>query len=245
MRKYMSKSQRACDSCRARKSACRIDTVPPCRLCHLSRRECTFNAASRNTRAPAASVAHVSPDSSVQEPANPDVSNQRNDNLSSNNAFFDQHGYLLPGELPDPSADFWLDQAMVDIDMQAFNHINTSPNDTTVDHIGLPSPSTQGHETTSIVCGLTGDMDPYLMQRYNFGPDSSLVFKRLAIRSMTQHVHPVQLLVSNSVDTGSKSIHDSHSSRKQLQELVSPDVGVRLISLYGASRPTTTPLQLS
>ncbi|KAI2486117.1 fungal specific transcription factor domain protein [Pyrenophora tritici-repentis] len=232
MRKYMSKSQRACDNCRARKSACRIDTAPPCRLCHLSRRECTFEAASRNTRAPAASAAHISPKNSSQEPANSDVTNQHNDSLNSGNAFFDQQGYILPGELPDPSAGFWLDQAMIDMDVQAFNHIDTSPNDTSVGHLGLPSPTALGNETTSVLCGLTGDMDPYLMQRYNFGPDNNFVFKRLAVRSMAQHVHPVQMLVSNIMDTEDNSGENSDTFRQQLEKLVSLDVGVRLISLF-------------
>ncbi|KAJ5513284.1 hypothetical protein N7463_002836 [Penicillium fimorum] len=41
-RRYMSKRDRACDSCRARKAACRIDRAPPCYLCTLHRKECTF-----------------------------------------------------------------------------------------------------------------------------------------------------------------------------------------------------------
>lgn len=44
-RRYMSKSQRACDLCRARKSACRIDKDGiPCRLCTAHGRQCTFNS---------------------------------------------------------------------------------------------------------------------------------------------------------------------------------------------------------
>ncbi|CAI7570232.1 unnamed protein product [Penicillium glandicola] len=38
----MSKRDRACDSCRARKAACRIDRTPPCYLCTLNGKECTF-----------------------------------------------------------------------------------------------------------------------------------------------------------------------------------------------------------
>lgn len=41
-RRYMSKRNRACDSCRARKAACRIDRAPPCYLCTLHGKECTF-----------------------------------------------------------------------------------------------------------------------------------------------------------------------------------------------------------
>ncbi|EMD93697.1 hypothetical protein COCHEDRAFT_1223361 [Bipolaris maydis C5] len=232
MRKYMSKSQRACDSCRARKSACRIDSAPPCRLCHLSGRDCTFEAASKNTRASAATATHVSLNSSTQEPAGPVVPSQQSYVLNSDGAFFDQQGYLLLGESPDPSANLWVDQTMMDMNIQNFQHINPPPNDVSMDYPGLPSPSAQGLETTSIVCGLTGDMDPYLMQRYNFGPDNNFVFKRLAVRSVRQDTHPVQFLVSNITDVAEECDQHNQSLRKQLEKLVSPDVGVRLISLF-------------
>ena len=45
-RRYMSKSQRACDFCRERKSACRIEGGAPCQLCSYYQRECTFNSGS-------------------------------------------------------------------------------------------------------------------------------------------------------------------------------------------------------
>jgi hypothetical protein len=66
MRRYMSKSQRACDSCRVRKSACRIDSSPPCRLCHLSGRECTFEKTFRATRSIPGPASRVSPGSADQ-----------------------------------------------------------------------------------------------------------------------------------------------------------------------------------
>lgn len=44
-RRYMSKSQRACDLCRSRKSACRVDKVGSrCRLCSSLGRQCTFDS---------------------------------------------------------------------------------------------------------------------------------------------------------------------------------------------------------
>ena len=44
-RRYMSKSQRACDLCRSRKSACRTDRAGlPCRLCSSLGRQCTFDS---------------------------------------------------------------------------------------------------------------------------------------------------------------------------------------------------------
>ena len=41
-RRYKSKSQRPCDFCRRRRSACRIISAPPCELCKAHGRECTF-----------------------------------------------------------------------------------------------------------------------------------------------------------------------------------------------------------
>ncbi|EUC39970.1 hypothetical protein COCMIDRAFT_110019 [Bipolaris oryzae ATCC 44560] len=228
----MSKSQRACDSCRARKSACRIDSGPPCRLCHLSGRECTFEAVPKNTRASAATATHVALSTPTEELASLEAASQQSNVLNSNSAFFDQQGFLWPGESPDPLANLWVDQAMIDMNIQNFNHINPPPNDVSMDSLPLPSPSTLGPQTTSMVCGLTGDMDPYLLQRYNFGPDSDFVFKRLAVRSVRQDIHPVQLLVSNVTDAAEGCDQHNHSLRKQLEKLVSPDVGVRLISLF-------------
>lgn len=107
---------------------------------------------------------------------------------------------------------------MIDMNMQSFNHVNTSPNDAAMDHLTLPSSSAQGLATTSTVCGLTGDMDPYLMQRYNFDPDNNFTFKRLVIRSVTRDVHPVQLLVSNIPAAAKESDNECHSFRRQLEK---------------------------
>jgi hypothetical protein len=49
-RRYMSKSQRACDFCRERKSACRIEGGVPCQLCSYYKRQCTFNSSSSARR---------------------------------------------------------------------------------------------------------------------------------------------------------------------------------------------------
>lgn len=51
-RRYMSKRNRACDSCRARKAACRIDQAPPCYLCTLYGKECTFLQPTSRPRQP-------------------------------------------------------------------------------------------------------------------------------------------------------------------------------------------------
>lgn len=253
----MSKSQRACDSCRARKSACRIDSSPPCRLCHLSGRECTFDKTSQTSRVVRGPRSQVSPTDTNQlssEPANPTLVEPRPNTSCANDVQFGQLNgdgldtndindqgihhlaslapdYSLPGELDNVQDGFWLDQSMMDIGMQAFDYMDASPNDVAVDQAGFPSARLPpGVKTTSIICGLTGDMDPYLMQRYNFDSENNFVFKRLTVQSLSQDVHPVQLLVSNVVEDVDKTANDT--ARGHLEQLVSPDVGIRLVSLY-------------
>lgn len=57
-RRYMSKRDRACDSCRVRKAACRIDRTPPCYLCTLHGKECTFVQPTSRLRQPFFEVIH-------------------------------------------------------------------------------------------------------------------------------------------------------------------------------------------
>jgi hypothetical protein len=139
-------------------------------------------------------------------------------------------GALLSGETNDASGDFWLDQAMMDIDMQAYNYINTPPDAAVMPQGASHPPTSTQQEMFKIACGLTGDMDPYVMQRYNFDPNNNFVFKRLTVQSMSQDIHPVQLLAYNQPESIDKSKDDA--DQEFLETLVSPDVGTRLISLY-------------
>jgi len=139
-------------------------------------------------------------------------------------------GYLFPGELGGVEDNSWLDQAMMDIGMQAFDQVDVSPNAAVTDQASGSLTAQPHEESISIVCGLTGDMDPYLMQRYNFDSNNNFVFKRLTVRSMSQDVHPVQLLMFNASEETKTTATDT--AREHLERLVSPDVGSRLIVLY-------------
>lgn len=138
-------------------------------------------------------------------------------------------GALLSGET-NASGDFWLDQAMMEIGMQAYNYINTPPYAlVTPQGVSHPPTSTQ-QEMFKIACGLTGDTDPYVMQQNNFDPNNNFVFKRLTVQSLPQDIHPVELLAYNQPESIDKSKDDA--DQEFLETLVSPDVGTRLISLY-------------
>ncbi|KAG9568434.1 hypothetical protein KCU61_g7351, partial [Aureobasidium melanogenum] len=140
-------------------------------------------------------------------------------------------GALRSGDTDAGQGDFWLDQAMLDIDMQAYNYINTPPEAAAIPQGASRSPTSTQQEMFKIACGLTGDMDPYVMQRYNFDSNNNFVFKRLTVQSMSQDIHPVQLLAYNQPECIDRSEDDT--DRQSLERLVSPDVGTRLISLYG------------
>ncbi|KAH0328936.1 hypothetical protein KCU71_g842, partial [Aureobasidium melanogenum] len=118
-------------------------------------------------------------------------------------------GALRSGDTDAGQGDFWLDQAMLDIDMQAYNYINTPPEAAAIPQGASRSPTSTQQEMFKIACGLTGDMDPYVMQRYNFDSNNNFVFKRLTVQSMSQDIHPVQLLAYNQpecIDSSLKAV---------------------------------------
>ncbi|THY19389.1 hypothetical protein D6D01_07072 [Aureobasidium pullulans] len=138
-----------------------------------------------------------------------------------------------PDVLTGIQGDFWLqdpvlDNAILESCMHSLDQSNTSPVDAPSDRV-VSTSEHLGQDLPSIVCGLTGDMDPYLMRRYNFDSDDTFVFKRLAIRSVSKETHPVQFLVSaiqEAEDTNKEMI------RTQIDDLISLDIGIRLISLF-------------
>ncbi|KAG9668270.1 hypothetical protein KCU99_g6472, partial [Aureobasidium melanogenum] len=210
---------------------------------------------SRSTRTTRTAVSHVSPDEMIHAssgPAEPRVTDRQFDISGLHNAHLEtqqleelpahdlEHndisnladlapGALLSGET-NASGDFWLDQAMMEIGMQAYNYINTPPYAlVTPQGVSHPPTSTQ-QEMFKIACGLTGDTDPYVMQQNNFDPNNNFVFKRLTVQSLPQDIHPVELLAYNQPESIDKSKDDA--DQEFLETLVSPDVGTRLISLY-------------
>ncbi|KAH6876363.1 fungal-specific transcription factor [Thelonectria olida] len=86
--------------------------------------------------------------------------------------------------------------------------------------------------------GLTGDMDPYLLQRYQTDHRGIFKFKQLAIHSVQPDPLPTQFLVSqpslfshSREEAGHTGIQDSEQ-REKLEKYVSESMGKRLIALY-------------
>ncbi|KAL5338361.1 fungal-specific transcription factor domain-containing protein [Aspergillus crustosus] len=218
-RRYMSKAQRACDACRTRKSACQIDLAPPCRLCRAHGQPCEFTSRPRPRKSPSsAAVNHVALPSADVEAASP---------------------ALLSG----------LDLEIPHLDM------NPSPrhDDSMFDDLALsmydsyqPSIQTAGSETaprsldnlpdlTAQLCGLTGDMDPYVLQHYNFDANSEFAFSRLTVRQVEKSAVPVQFLLSKqelTLDSRAETELSPTTGITDINIIVPPEIGDRLISLF-------------
>lgn len=250
-RRYMSKSQRACDFCRERKSACRIEGGAPCQLCSYYHRGCTFNRGSsaRKRRAPNESDTGVAlapsmRPSSVESATDLRAANQP-ETLSSRmletqdfesaaqpnhlEIYTDSNDHILveepQGELQavlPPSGDLF----------DPFGDWFASPN-LLMNGNGEFEISSQLPIQDGRYCGLTGDMDPYLLRLYRFNEHSVFPFKKLTVRSIDAGRLPVQFLqtIKDESEITSPVPDTDDLSRSELESIVPQVVGIRLISL--------------
>ncbi|KAF5253726.1 hypothetical protein FANTH_1418 [Fusarium anthophilum] len=241
MRKYMSKRQRPCDFCRSRKTACRIESSPPCRLCQQYGRECTFVEAARpRKRQQATETSHGYHD--AEDAIGPSTSSEI---VEENLAVFNQNEISPPeaDTFPDVNMDFLQD---LDIDGPEYQFMFQTPDNNAPSTVAgsvdgsysKTFPLLDGHENLHPeTLGLSGDMDPYLLQRYQSDEHGTFKFKQLAIRSVTSNT-PVQFLISQPSLFAQSRKEVGHtgasisSQRAELEKAVSPNMGKRLISLY-------------
>ncbi|KAF5533249.1 transcriptional regulatory [Fusarium mexicanum] len=241
MRKYMSKRQRPCDFCRSRKTACRIESSPPCRLCQQYGRECTFVEAARPRKRQ--QTTETSPGYHDAEDA--DAIRPSSEAVEETLAAFNQTEISPPeaDTFPDVNMDFLQD---LDIDGPEYQFMFQTPDNNAPSTVAgsvdgsynKTCPLLDGHENLHPeTLGLSGDMDPYLLQRYQSDEHGTFKFKQLAIRSVNSNT-PVQLLISqpslfaqSRKEVGHTSASIS-SQRAELEKAVSPNMGKRLISLY-------------
>ena len=100
----------------------------------------------------------------------------------------------------------------------------------------FPANSSNDSTTTATVsqlCGLTGDMDPFLLSYYRFDSTGTFRFKRLAIHSAFDGIHPVQFLISPATmeHKAGEAESEIDADRAQLNDIVNAQVGHRLIEL--------------
>lgn len=247
-RRYMSKSQRACDFCRERKSACRIQGGAPCQLCSYYKRECTFNTASGarkrrrliNTDA-VATVATSTRPSSAACVSGPSAANltetptthtpdaQISEHMCHPAVSTDLNGIFLPEDF---HSDVQSDVPLMDDAFGSFNDWFPSPNQfmDVVEGTDVPE---QSSIQEGRYCGLSGDMDPYLLRLYRFNQQSHFPFKKLTVRSVDAGRLPVQFLqtLRDGPDTENPVADNDEISRAELSAIVPHAIGVRLVSL--------------
>lgn len=254
MRRYMSKSQRACDFCRSRRSACRIETAPPCQLCAAHGRSCTFEEPARPRKARrldadrnSSSSTHPAtiPAPTAVQPTEQDFASWMmdmnfdldmvNQDWSASLGLDPPLETLIATEDATASPANGNDDENLPQGLQFLGGHETSPamhSDAEKSQISRSSQDVNASTTTGQLCGLSGDMDPYLLDKYCFDPGShSMVFKKLAVRSVTRGIHPVQFLVTIDQQTEDRALL-LDEQRIELEGLVSPEIGSRLIDLY-------------
>lgn len=110
-----------------------------------------------------------------------------------------------------------------------------------------PQPQTQERSldnlpgVTAQLCGLTGDMDPYVLRRYRYNDNGEFCFSKLSIRTVQDSTIPVQFLLSPkdlSLDSTLEAELEegdglsAENERDRLSDLIPNGIGKRLIGLF-------------
>ncbi|KAK1990903.1 fungal-specific transcription factor domain-containing protein [Colletotrichum falcatum] len=248
-RRYMSKRQRPCDFCRSRKTACRIDPAPPCRLCALHGRECTFveSAAPRKRRRllsdEARSRAAPLPPPASQAPMPTTAAPSPARLLPRGPGGQPPHGdeMALVDGLDDLDATQSEFEAMFQTP-RAFGTPSTARASTSPRRPGSRG-EVGGHRPPGAnpqLLGLSGDMDPLLLRHYRVDESGVFRFKELAVHAVQGPSTPFQFLLSqpsifsrrrDECGVGRPSEEDALAG--QLAEAVPAAVGARLVALFG------------
>ncbi|OLN92250.1 putative transcriptional regulatory protein C25B8.11 [Colletotrichum chlorophyti] len=248
-RRYMSKRQRPCDFCRSRKTACRMDQAPPCRLCVLHGRQCTFieAAAPRKRQVPVDDGVML--DGTV---AQGPLSSQTHRTMAASSPEplqLSQISPEIPAEHPSEDSNMnFVENFNFDTTQSEFEAMFRSPRPPSTpsaktSQAATPRPAGPLRETeypagaNPQVLGLTSDMDPLLLRYYRFDDNGMFGFKELAIHSIQDSPIPCQFLVSQQSlfarrreETGLGNRHGAEI--QPLEKVISVEIGTRLMRLF-------------
>lgn len=255
-RRYMSKSQRACDFCRSRKTACRIVNLPPCRLCSQHGCACTFNketvrrqpketrSLQQKTMSALQSGRELTPRASTsfsQETLIDDGAFSAEDHGQSdepNAGVFGVDNLTPDGSFNDYSNSHFENVVGLADDSTMNLNINTTQDlsDEILDSILRSEASPLDDDTLRYYVGPTGEQDPNLLRRYRFNDHNEFWFKKLGIRTTSPGPNPTLWMLSLSKQhpvISDDSIRQSPTDKQRelLESLVQPNIGGRIISL--------------
>lgn len=259
-RQYMSKAQRPCDFCRVRKTACRIQAGPPCRMCILHTRSCTFGFVSPARLQKSRGLARDTSDTmrtiagqfaaSEELPENHSHQPPAEDLPAEHPAFYfaapTEDGYestschqfeasLVDFRIPTPTFahDGGDGSAITSSPSMALDPVPTRPEllDTLL--------GSDNMESTPHFIGTTGEFEPHLVRHYLCDAGGRKRFKKLTVQFVQSGTIPShfwftsQSLYSQSREkAGVLRLCNTPEERDKLESLVSTSVGRRLIRLF-------------
>lgn len=235
-RAYKSRNKRPCDFCRYKKAACHLDRDPPCELCIRYGKECTFIESPAKRRRPN------------------NEERRSSDFLPPPSSSFDISSELMNWEHPMPSfmpaslpSDFSFDPPLYEpLMFEQFDPVQAGlapqQNDTpqslpmSIDDPSEPSLDAQTASNAQLV-GLSGESDPYLLRQYRYNGNNECQFQTIRMRRVGDNdCVPVHFMIQqNNLAAKAQPAEDPNSGdawRREVKDMVSDDVGKRLIRLY-------------
>lgn len=234
-RAYKSRNKRPCDFCRYKKAACHLDSAPPCELCSRYNKECTFVESPAKRRRP-------NDEQRIQD-IPPPFEPMGGFDMNTELLHWEQPpGPFFPG-IPqnlgfNPVVPF---EPLV---FEQFDPVNAglAPPTATPQSLPLengnseePSLDNQASSNAQLV-GVSGECDPYLLRQYKYDSNNECSFQQLRIRRVGDNRGiPVHFMIQqNKLANKAQPIESSEGSdtwRKDVKEMVTDEVGKRLLSL--------------
>ncbi|EMC98539.1 hypothetical protein BAUCODRAFT_66783 [Baudoinia panamericana UAMH 10762] len=241
-RAYKSRNKRPCDFCRYKKAACHLENKPPCELCIRYNKECTFLESPAKRRRPnhdSDGSNNMAKGSHPHEPhmngSNMPLAFESYEPMSASTAHVDNlASHRLPEHVHMPHHSIDTSPTSQIAQLPASLHL---PVDATS---GEPSLDNQASSNAQIV-GMSGEMDPYLLSRYRFDQYNEAAFQSIRLRkvnggSLWDGSVPAFFTIAHNAlaakaQPGEKpDVMDKY--RQDVDEMVSDDVGRRLIRLF-------------
>lgn len=249
-RAYKSRNKRPCDFCRYKKAACHLDVAPPCELCQRYGKECTFVQSPAKRRRPNEDQRLSASLQPGQQPLHQQTTLRQSlplngvSGLGLNNELMNwdpNSGPFFPGI----SSEF--DFTAVPYEAPGYNQFTpvdpaiatgpTTPVNAVQDTANAEDPSLDNQIASSAhFAGLSGESDPYLLRYYQYNQNQECNFQQLRIRRVGQNNGiPVHFLIQQNKHIGqsqnAEGVGREDYYRARLKEMVSADVGRRLIRL--------------
>ncbi|KAI5271219.1 hypothetical protein E4T47_05419 [Aureobasidium subglaciale] len=237
-RAYKSRNKRPCDFCRYKKAACHLESKPPCELCVRYGKDCTFVESPAKRRRPN--------EDRPREPLLPPGSTL---DLGSDLLSWEPPPSFMEASLPEGLyGEYKFDTPMFEPLMfeqfdpvqaglaPASNHTPESIPMDYFDNAQEPSLDAQGSSNAQVV-GLSGESDPYLLRQYHYDGNNECIFQQLRLRRVGENDKiPVHFLIQqNKLAAKAQPAEDPSTLdtfRREIKEMISDDVGKRLIRLF-------------